>query len=37
MGFERNDKRGNLIIVFRVDIPDIRLNESQLKLIRDIF
>ncbi len=37
MGFERNDKKGDLIILFHVNHPEHKLNEEQLKLIEEIF
>ena len=37
MGFERNDKFGDLIIKFHVSHPDEKLTDEQLKLIEDIF
>lgn len=36
-GFERNDKKGDLIILFNVLHPPNKLNENQLKIIEDIF
>ena len=37
LGFERNDKKGDLIILFHVLHPPEKLNETQLKIIEDNF
>ena len=37
LGFERNDKRGDLIILFNVMHPPNKLNQNQLKIIEDNF
>lgn len=37
LGFDRNDKKGDLLIVFHVCEPENKLTEEQLKLIEDIF
>lgn len=37
LGFQRNDKQGDLIIEFVVSHPDEKLTDEQLKLIEDIF
>ena len=37
LGFERNDKKGDLIILFNVLHPPNKLNENQLKIIEDNF
>ena len=37
MGFERNDKKGDLIILFHVNHPEHKLNDEQLNLIEEIF
>ena len=37
LGFERNDKKGDLVIEFIVSHPDEKLTDEQLKLIEDIF
>lgn len=37
MGFERNEKKGDLIIMFHVNHPPKKLTEAQLKIIEDNF
>lgn len=37
LGFERNDKTGDLIILFHVSHPPNKLTEAQLKIIEDNF
>jgi len=37
LGFERNDKKGDLIILFHVLHPPEKLNETQLKFIEETF
>ena len=37
MGFERNDKKGDLIILFHVSHPPNKLTETQLKIIEENF
>ena len=37
LGFDRNDKKGDLLIVFHVCEPENKLTEEQLKLIEEIF
>ena len=37
MGFNRNDKQGDLIILFKVLHPPESLTDKQLKLIEELF
>ena len=37
LGFERNNKKGNMIIEFMVSHPKHKLNDEQLKLIEENF
>lgn len=37
LGFDRNDKKGDLIILFHVLHPPEKLNETQLKIIEETF